>query len=402
MSDIPNIDESEYKIIKILGKGAFGEVKLAENKEGKKVAIKYILKKMDDEQLQKLRDEVNILKELSTAPNCHPGIVCYHGLFKLGEKFVLIMDYLEGYDLDNWTDCQRKANYILSKEEFLRLAIHLSETIAYMHSFGITHRDIKPANIIFTENRLVLVDFGIACYYKNYRGKIPECNYIGGTPLYMAPEVYKRSELLGRQDVWSLGCVLYDLVTLTDGIYTVFVEKFAKMTRKPQEKFGMPRCTVPTVEIGNIITSCFNSNPHARPNAGEISKYLKNPENAALLRIPENVKNNYDNIEPLEMKGSVFLTRMKEVKFVMFPENQPMRIGIEKITYETLFNFNQVTYDDFKQDPSEFSNNIISNGRLHTTFPKFEENSMYYLISSDKYRYTAIAVSESVLQICKF
>lgn len=402
MNGIPTIDESDYKIIKTLGKGAFGEVKLAEDKKGERVAIKYIFKEMDDEQLGKLQEEVDILKKLSTAPKCRPGIVCYHGLFKLGGKVVLIMDYVEGTDLGEWMKIQREENIVLTPEEFLKFAIPLTETVAYMHSLGITHRDIKPENIIFTEDRLVLVDFGIACYDVYDKGE-PMCDRWVGTSIYAPPESnfteYYPFPRDGKHDVWSLGCLFYDMVTLT---YTTY-RKLKNFSYLGLRNYPMPRCINPTPEIGKLITMCFESEPEERITSTSLWQKLVLVKSLGKVDgyTPENVLTNAENdVSGNGWKCSAYIKKLESLKFLYIP-GVPEKIEISTESFDKvamgLRYSDLVVVHDFKTgettgDASEtmnensliFKKKLFEPNVFYKLTPKPDPNSYFLFVASSE------------------
>jgi serine/threonine protein kinase len=292
--NISLIDLSTYKIGKVLGKGAFGEVKLATDPNGKKVAIKF-MHDMDADTLLDLKQEVDILKNISTEPNCHPGIVCYHGLFlntskgggKGDKEYILIMDYIEGYDLKKYNKCQIKTGWTVDAEDFKRLFIYLLEALEFMHSKGVAHRDIKPDNLIFTKDRIVIVDLGLACYTDKNKGK-PICSSGSGTPFYMPPEIINfpspPPEASGAHDIWSLGCSMYEIAN----IWGVLGPN--DMIQQHANKWLMPLSILPNKQIGKVISACFESDWKLRPTASDLLKVLRDGTD---IKPPGTVRENY-------------------------------------------------------------------------------------------------------------
>lgn len=284
-SDIPEIDLTEYEIGRELGRGAFGRVVLATDPRGRNVAIKFILNPGVDT-LTELRREVALLADISTSPNCHAGIVCYHGLYKVRQNqersYILIMDYIEGNSLSSYINVQNASGQLLGVGDFSRLFLYLARAVAFMHSRGVAHRDIKPANIIFSEGRLVLVDLGLACS-TNYDRR-PVCRPGAGTPAYMPPEVLDDEELdptdSYAHDIWSLGCTMYELANFGDFLPFGLPGRF---------KSQMPLSISPNRQVGSIITSCFEKDWTRRPSADRIVEAIERERN---MELPGNVRNN--------------------------------------------------------------------------------------------------------------
>ena len=139
----------------------------------------------------------------------HPGIVTVHDIGMHQGQMYIVSDYVEGPDLQHWMREHRP-----SWSESARIAAAVSDALSHAHARRIVHRDVKPANIILAGGRTpVLVDFGLALSEADAGGG--DRNLISGTPHYMSPEqaggVAHRID--GRTDIYSLGVVLYELLT---------------------------------------------------------------------------------------------------------------------------------------------------------------------------------------------
>jgi len=191
------------------GKGGNGMVYFVKSKSGKEYAIKIPLDKKNVQ-----TTEINIMKKLSSSPNCHPSIVCYYGLAKTRFGKGIIMEYITGHDLFDLYEKDVK----ISTDQLYALMYHLFSGIKYMHSFGIAHRDIKLENIMFTDKELKIIDLGDACFFMKGNGKNSLCNDIRGTKECMSPEIGNKEILLHPElwqvcDVWALGIVMLEMAT---------------------------------------------------------------------------------------------------------------------------------------------------------------------------------------------
>jgi len=200
-----------YRIEAEIERGAMGVVYRARDpKIDRLVAIKTIsLSGQDPIEEQQYRER--FLTEAQAAGRLsHPGIV---PVFDAGEdpktrEPYLVMEYVTGPSLGRiMSSGQRR----LPMAKALGLALEVAEALDYAHSQGVIHRDIKPANILITEEgRAKVTDFGIA----RLKHAVPKQNgQVVGTPAYMAPEQWAGGEADGRSDLFSLGVVLYSMLT---------------------------------------------------------------------------------------------------------------------------------------------------------------------------------------------
>jgi eukaryotic-like serine/threonine-protein kinase len=198
-----------YKVLKELGRGAMGLVYLGKDPTIQRfVAIKTMrLDHIDhDDKLQDFK--ARFFREAeSTGRLSHPNIVT---IFDAGEEDDLgyiAMELIEGTPLKQWS---RKPNLMPVNEILLTVAT-VADALDYAHQQGVVHRDIKPANIMLTKDRVVKVmDFGIA---KMASSSKTETNIVLGTPTYMSPEQIAGKKVDGRSDIFSLGVVLFELLT---------------------------------------------------------------------------------------------------------------------------------------------------------------------------------------------
>jgi serine/threonine protein kinase len=197
-----------YRIVDFLGAGAMGEVYLAEDPHiERKLAIKTVRLVGRPQEVEDRKKR--LLREARAAGRLlHPNVVA---LFDAGETeglLYLAFEFVEGQDL-----AQRLERGPLSLREVLRIVRQVADALHYAHGQGIVHRDIKPSNILIdTIGRVKVADFGIA----KMAGQSTELTMAGsvmGSPQYLSPEQIRGEDLDGRSDVFSLGVVLYELLS---------------------------------------------------------------------------------------------------------------------------------------------------------------------------------------------
>ena len=196
---------SHYKILSELGRGGMGVVYRAEDtKLERPVALKFLAAHAIEDPENRAR----FLREAKAAARLdHPNICPVHEIDEADGQTFLAMAYLEGRTLKD-----KIAERPLKLDEALDIAIQIAQGLKAAHEKEITHRDIKPANLMLTkEGQVRIMDFGLAQLAEG--SKLTKTRTLLGTPAYMSPEQAQRSPTDRRADVWSLGVVIYEMVT---------------------------------------------------------------------------------------------------------------------------------------------------------------------------------------------
>lgn len=200
-----------YEILEEIGRGAMGVVYLAQDPLiGRRVALKVFRVgfSASDDELRNLY--ARFIREAQSAGILsHPNIVTVHDVAQAeGDVPAFIaMEYVEGPTLKDLLDSPEP----IDRERALELVIQIASALEYAHSMGVVHRDVKPGNILVTPGGAVkITDFGIALVNS---GNITNHGQLLGTPNYMAPEAIEELDVDHRADLFSLGVVLYELMT---------------------------------------------------------------------------------------------------------------------------------------------------------------------------------------------
>ncbi len=191
---------SHYRIAEKLGEGAMGAVYKAEDtKLRRTVALKFLLK-------QEPEQRERFLREAQAAASLHHPNICT--LFEIDEEHgFLAMEFVEGRSLK-----EKITERPLKVEEALDLAVQIAQGLHAAHEKGVVHRDIKPANILLTaQGQVKITDFGLAALTGKTR--LTKSGVSMGTPAYMSPEQVKSETADRRTDIWSLGVVLYEMIS---------------------------------------------------------------------------------------------------------------------------------------------------------------------------------------------
>ncbi|KAK7199038.1 mitogen-activated protein kinase kinase 2 [Novymonas esmeraldas] len=250
----------DYQIIESIGEGSFGKVYKARIKgTGQIVAMKFIVKKgKNEKELKNLRSEIEILTKLN-----HPHIIMLFDSFETDSDFVVVMEYAQGELYDILEDDKQ-----LPASEVQKIAKQLIQALNYLHSNRIIHRDMKPQNILIGQNGAVkLADFGFA---RSMSYNTIVLTSIKGTPLYMAPELVQERAYDNRVDLWSLGCILYELYYGKPPFYTNNLFALIKKIVCEPVKFEAKADDQISPEFKNFLSGLLTKSASSRLNWPEL------------------------------------------------------------------------------------------------------------------------------------
>ena len=280
-----NFNLDDYITMMLIGSGNFSEIYMVEHKTTK---ILYSMKTFQKMRVEQLHKEIDVLMEKHVMEKIkpHKNIIGYFGSAKDDFQMYILYEYINGGDL--WKrvviygmPCEKRAKYYF---------IQILNAIKHMHSFNIPHRDIKPENILVTKNEklIKIIDFGSSCdldgtefekkfeeIRKKEKNKKPSYKHFVGTPNFMAPECVHNQFSDKRSDYWSLGCVLYNILTgfppfLGASEYLIFQKSI-------EAKFIFPKGIL-SEDAEDLIKKCIVIDPDKRLNIDQMLNhpYLKN------------------------------------------------------------------------------------------------------------------------------
>jgi len=200
----------KYEIVREIGRGAMGVVYEGRDPViGRKVAIKTIRFDVLNRPDEREEAQQRFIREARSAGNLsHPAIVTIYDVGEDAGLTYIAMEFVDGGSLESLIAARTR----LPLDEITAIVAQIGDALDYAHRQGIIHRDIKPANILMDRaGRPRIVDFGIA---KIASSDLTQTNMVMGTPYYMAPEQIAGSKVDGRADMFSLGTILYELLTL--------------------------------------------------------------------------------------------------------------------------------------------------------------------------------------------
>lgn len=251
-----------YTIIEELGKGGMGHVYKARDMElSEKVALKLINPKIaaDKKTIERFRNELKLARKIR-----HRNVCQMYDLNKDNEKYYITMEYVPGEDLKSFIRRSRE----LSIKGAISIARQVCEGLMEAHKHGVVHRDLKPSNIMIDKDGNVrIMDFGIARSLKS-KG-LTGAGIMIGTPEYLSPEQADGEEIDGRSDIYSLGVILYEIVS---GQLPFQGDTPLSLAVKHRiEKPGDPRTINPQIpeRLSQIILKCLEKKKEDRYQTAE-------------------------------------------------------------------------------------------------------------------------------------
>jgi serine/threonine protein kinase len=278
-----------YEIAEQLGAGGMGEVYLAQDTRlGRKVAVKVLPAEFaaDPERLARFEQEARAAAALN-----HPNIAAVHDVGASEGTHFIVQEYLEGHSLGSLLRAEQPR-----LDRALEIGAAVADALAVAHAAGIVHRDIKPDNIFVTSaGHTKVLDFGLAKLLEMPSvgsGTDPAASptaigtmagVVMGTVGYMAPEQVEAGEIDGRTDVFSLGCVLYELVTGTQPFAGQSVpDSLSHILHREPTPLSEAGVAAPA-ELQRIVSKCVQKRPERRyQSAADLAVDLR-----ALAAAPE-------------------------------------------------------------------------------------------------------------------
>jgi len=332
-----------YQLLRLLGRGSFGEVWLAEAPGGVEVAVKLITRSLKEQATQR---ELNILKQIKQLR--HQNLLGLQAFFPLQDRLVIVLEFADGGSLaDRLEDCRKAGMEGIPPAELLAYFREAAEALDYVHGHRLQHRDIKPENLLLLGRHVKVADFGLARMLE--RG-ILETASQAGTMLYRAPEVWN-GKLSIHSDQYSLAVTYaclrlgrppfhYEL--LEQLIYAIFQGKpdldplddaeqqvlLKAMAKKPEERHANCR------EFVQALEAALAALPARVVNSIGM-EFVLIPAGKFKMGSPESDKDAYDDEKPqheVEITQPFYLGKYEVTvgQFKRFVQEAPYQTEAEK------------------------------------------------------------------------
>ncbi|XP_076187183.1 serine/threonine-protein kinase Nek11 isoform X1 [Aptenodytes patagonicus] len=255
-----------YAIQRKLGNGSFGSVYLVSDRKAKQGEELKVLKEISVGDLKPNETvEANLEAQLLSKLD-HPAIVKFYASFVERDSFCIITEYCEGGDLDFKIQEYKESGKIFTQRQIIDWFIQLLLGVNYMHERRILHRDLKAKNIFLKNNLLKIGDFGVS---RLLMGSCDLATTFTGTPYYMSPEALKHQGYNTKSDIWSLGCILYEMCCMN---HAFAGHNFLSVVLKIVEGDTPSLPDRYPSKLNAVLCSMLNKNPSLRPTAAEILK----------------------------------------------------------------------------------------------------------------------------------
>ncbi|XP_068051656.1 serine/threonine-protein kinase 36 isoform X1 [Anomalospiza imberbis] len=298
-----------YHVLEMIGEGSFGRVYKGRRKHSAQVvALKFIPKVgRSEKELKNLQREIEIVRDLH-----HPNIIQMLDSFETAKEVVVVTDYAEGELFQILED-----DGSLPENQVQTIAAQLISALYYLHSHRILHRDMKPQNILLGKDGVVkLCDFGFARAMSIHTMVLTS---IKGTPLYMSPELVEERPYDHTADLWSVGCILYELFVGTPPFYTNSIFQLVSLIIKDPVKWPVTMSPV----FKSFLQGLLMKDPHKRLSWPEL---LCHPFIAGRVTVIDDTEE-HGISNPFTIKLSPELQALKEQQVhFMAPRSTQSRI----------------------------------------------------------------------------
>jgi len=202
--------EGRYKYIERIGRGAFGTVLLMEDTVvDERLVLKFLNPSIanDEEMMQRFVHELRYSRKIT-----HPNVIRIYDFLHIRGNYAISMEYFPSHTLGGEVQDGKP----MALRRAVRLGMDVAKGMAVAHAVGIVHRDLKPANVLINdEGVLKVVDFGVAAAQHQGDTQLTKTGYVIGSPKYMAPEQILGKKVDERADIYSLGVIMYEMITGT-------------------------------------------------------------------------------------------------------------------------------------------------------------------------------------------
>jgi len=255
------VTADDFETVSVIGRGGFGRVLLVRKKDTRKVYAMKVLKKSviaARGEIEHTRTEKSVLSKID-----HPFLARLYYSFQNQENLYLIMDFINGGELFHHLSQQKR----FSEDRTRFYSAQIVSGLEYLHSLGIIYRDLKPENLLLSsEGNIVMTDFGLS--KEGLQAKDSRTATFCGTPEYLAPEVIKGEQYTKAIDWWSVGTLIYEMLT---GLPPFYTEDEDNM----YHKIMTADLVIPAFfsqQVADIIEQFLQRDPRARLQDPEIIK----------------------------------------------------------------------------------------------------------------------------------
>ncbi len=264
-AELPPIEQKYYRNISLLGKGTYGTVYLVQETTTKKFyankKIKYLARSR--------YDKTSIINELRLLA-CHrcPFIINLHNAYIKDGYLNFITEYAKKGDLSKMIKKNKVKGTLLKEKTIKKYLFELCLAVEYLHKNNVIHRDIKAANVFISKSNTVkLGDVGII---KVLQPAFKYANTNIGTPYYMSPELYKHQKYNTKTDIWSIGVLLYEMMTLRPPYNAANIHDLKYKISNSKWTLSNKYRAIYSTDLCDLLEHILDNNQNTRFNISEI------------------------------------------------------------------------------------------------------------------------------------
>ena len=357
-----------FEILKKLGDGSYSVVYKVRRKADNNIyALKKVnLQKLKDKEKQNALNEVRILASIKS-----PFVISYKEAFieESDKSLCLVMEYADRGDLYQKIVQFKKSNCLIEETDVWRIFIQMTRGLKALHDLQILHRDLKSANIfLFSDGSAKIGDCNVSKVVYKGLGYTQT-----GTPYYASPEVWNDDPYDSKSDIWSLGCVTYEMLTLhppfraesMDGLYQKVIKgQYSKINNRYSN------------DIAEIIKFLLKVNPIDRPNCTQILKHPLVIKRIEFFKEQEGLKEeNFD-----EMDEGKLLKTLRVTKNMLFLSEQ-----LPNPNYDSPKNHKINDNKTNRASNHNSSTNTSNNNNSNITNNKLSKNNLPNIMTNSHY-----------------
>lgn len=263
-TDKGKVTKDDFELLTVIGKGSFGKVMQVKKKDTGEIFAMKVLRKeaiRARKQVAHTKAEKSILQKIQ-----HPFIVTLHYAFQTDDKLYMILDYINGGEL--FFHLKKEGRF--PEHRVVLYAAEIVLALSHLHSLDIVYRDLKPENILIdSEGHIVITDFGLSKEINPTEGTQTFC----GTPEYLAPEVLKGQGHGCAVDWWSLGTLMYEMLTGLPPFYSQNINIMYQKILNSELRFP----SYVSSEAQSLLDGLLTRDPTKRLGTSDAAEIKKHP-----------------------------------------------------------------------------------------------------------------------------